>query len=179
MHRLAVGGDDGHAVSLDGHLGRANGGEGVYHAEAVPSAGRDGEYLERRVRHESRVRVSELAAAVDEHRLGVLAGVDGQAAREALGGVLVQPVADQHDVRRQVEVVEVRVRVPRGRLPHDDAAVQPVNLLQAGVRMPEVGASVAGPLVSAEIEKQLVIVYSIQMSKLNLYLNVFPCWMGH
>lgn len=71
----------------------------------------------------------ELSLAVDEDGLGVLPGVRGETARKALHGVLVHPVGQQHDVRRQVEVVQVTVRVLARRLSDNDAAVDTVQLL--------------------------------------------------
>lgn len=111
MHGLAVGGDDSHAVSLDRHLGGTDGGEGVDHAEAVATSRGDCEDLEGSVGHEASVGIPELSLAVDQHGLGILASVDRQATRITLGRILVQPIADEHDVCGQIKVVQMRVGV--------------------------------------------------------------------
>lgn len=154
MHGFSVGGDHGQAVSFDGDLGGANRSKRVDHTEPVATAGRDGEDLQRGVGHEAGVGIAELALAVDEQRFGILAGVDGQTTRVTFGGVLVEPIADEHDVRGQIEVVQVGVGIARWGLADDDAAVQTVQLLETGVGVPEVGAGVTGPLISGEEGKK-------------------------
>lgn len=148
MHRLSVGRDHRHAVSFDGHLSRTDGSKCIDQPEAIPTTRSDCEDLQRSVGHEAGVRITELASAVDQHRFGILAGVDGQSTGITFGGVLVQPVANQHDVGGQIKVVQMRVGIAGWWLANDHAAVETVDLLQTGVRVPEVGASVAGPLVS-------------------------------
>lgn len=151
MHGLAVCGNHLHIVALDGHLSRAHRGEGVDHAESIATTGRNGKYLKRRVSHEASVRITELSLAVNQHGLGILAGVDSQTARITLCSILVQPIADEHYVCGQVEVVQMRVGIPRWWLSHNDAAVQTVQLLQAGVSVPEVGARIARPLITERV----------------------------
>ena len=148
MYRLAVGRNHRQRMSLDRNLGRADGSERVDHAEPIAAPRRNGEDLQRRVGHEAGVRVTELALAVDQQRFGILTGVHRQTARVTLSGVLVQPVTHQHDVRGQIEVVQVRVRVARRRLPNDDATVQTVQLLQTGMGVPEVCSRISSPLVT-------------------------------
>lgn len=151
MHRFTVRRNHRHAVAFDRHLCRTHGRERIDQSETVPATRRNREYLQRGVGHETGVRIAELSASVDQHRFGVLAGVDGQSAGIAFGGVLVQPVTDQHNVRGQIEVVQMRVGITRRRLTHDDAAVQTIDFLQARVRMPEVRARIASPLVSVRL----------------------------
>lgn len=110
-------------LTFDGDLSGAHRGESVDHAEPVASAGCHREDLQRSVGHEAGVGVAELAFAVDEHRLGVLTGVDGQSSRVSLGGVFVHPIGQQHDVRCQVEVVQVRIWVARWWLTNDNRAM--------------------------------------------------------
>lgn len=152
MDGFTVGSDDGQSVSLDGDLGRADGSERVDHTEPVATAWRDGEDLERCVGHEARVRIPELALAVDEQRFRILTGVDGQSTRVPFGRILVQPIADQHDVRGQIEVVQMRVRIARWWLTDDDATVQTVQLLQTGMGMPEVCSCITGPLITRQTD---------------------------
>lgn len=110
-------------LTFDGDLSGTDGRESVDHAESVASAGCHREDLQRRVGHEAGVRVAELAFAVDEHGLGVLAGVDGQSSWVSFGGVFVHPIGQQHDVRCQVEVVQVRIWVARWWLTNDNRAM--------------------------------------------------------
>lgn len=138
-------------MSLDSQLGGTDGGERVDHAESVTAARRHGEDLQWGVGHESSVGVAELALAVNEQRFGILASVDGQSSRVPLGGVLVEPVTDQHDVRRQIEVVQVAVGIPGRGLTHDDTAVETVHLLETRVSVPEVSTGVSCPLVSERV----------------------------
>lgn len=93
MHWLAVGGYDCHAMTFDRHLGRTHRCECIYQTESIAAPWRDGEYFQRSVCHEAGVGIAELTSPVDQHRLRVLAGVDGQPAGIAFGGVLVQPIA--------------------------------------------------------------------------------------
>lgn len=111
MDGLAVGGDDGQAVAFDGDLSWAHGREGVDHAESVASAWRHGEDLQRRVGHEAGVWITELTFAVDQHRLGILTCIHSQAAGISLCGIFVQPIGQQHHVRREIKVVEMRIGV--------------------------------------------------------------------
>lgn len=147
MDWLAISWNDCHAVSLDCHLRRADWSECVDHAEPIAPARSNGEYFEWCVCHKACVGITELALAVYQHRLGILTRVDGQAARVALCCILVQPVADEHYVRGQVKVVQMRVGIPRGGLTDHNTAVQTVEFLQAGVGMPEMCARVARPLI--------------------------------
>lgn len=94
MHGLTVGRDDRHAVALNGHLSRAHRGECVDQTETVAATGRNGEDLERCVGHESSVGIAELTATIDEHRFGILTGVDSQTAGISFGRILVQPITD-------------------------------------------------------------------------------------
>lgn len=151
LHGLSVGGDQSQAMALDGQLGWAHGGEGVDDTEPVATSRRHREDLEGRVGHEAGVGVPELALSVDQQRLGVLASVHGQSAGVSLGGVFVQPVADQHDVGGQIEVVQVTVGVPGRRLPDDDTPVETVHLLETRVRVPEVSSCVSCPLVTERV----------------------------
>lgn len=129
MHRLAVSCNYCHAVPFDGHLRWANRGEGVDHAEPIAPAGCNCEYFERRVCHETSVGITELAFAVDQHGFRILAGVHGQTSRIPLCRILMQPVANEHYVRGQIEVVKVGVGIARRRLPHHNAAVETIKLL--------------------------------------------------
>lgn len=128
---FTVGRDDQQRVALDGQLGGAHGAEGVDHSEAVPASGGDGEHLQGGVGHQTGLRVPELAAAVDEDGVRVLAGTHLQASGEALGRVLVHPVLQHHQVVGQVEVVQVAVQIPRRRLTHHDASLQTVQFLRS------------------------------------------------
>lgn len=148
MHRLTIGRNHRHPVALDRHLCRAHRRKRIDQPESVPPARRNRENLQRRIRHEPSVLIAELSASINQHRFGILASVDRQPSRIAFGGVLVQPIADQHNVRGQIEIVQMRVRIARRRLPHDDAAVQAVDFLQPGVRVPKVRARIARPLVA-------------------------------
>lgn len=61
----------------------------------------------------------------------------------------MHPIRQQHDVRRQIEVVEMGIWVARRRLAHDNRAMYAVEFLQASVSVPEVSSRITGPLVSA------------------------------
>lgn len=137
-------------MSFDGDLGWANGGKGVDHAETVTAAWGDGEDFQRGVGHETGVGVTELSLAVDEQRFGILTGVDGETTWVPFGGIFVEPIAYQHDVRGQIEVVQVRVGVTGRGLADDDASVETIQLLETGVSVPEVSTCVTGPLVSGK-----------------------------
>lgn len=128
---LTVRGDDQQRMALDGQLGGTHGAEGVDHSEAVPASGGDGEHLEGSVGHQTGLGVSELTAAVDEDGVRVLSGTHLQASGETLGRVLVHPVLEHHQVVGQVEVVQVAVQIPRGRLTHHDASLQTVQFLRS------------------------------------------------
>lgn len=149
MNRLSVCRYQDQIVSFYRQLSGTDGREGVDHPEPVPPARSDREDLQGRVGHEAGVGVPELPFAVDEAALRVLAGVDGEPSWETFWCILVHPVAEEHDVRGQVVVVEVAVGVSRRGLADHDAAVQTVHLLEAGVGVPEVSAGVSGnPLIS-------------------------------
>lgn len=105
MHRLAVRRNDGHAMALDRHLSGTDRCERVNQTETVTATGRYGKDLQRCVCHKASIRVTELTSSVDQHRLGVLAGVHCQTARVSFSGIFVQPITDEHDVCRQIKVV--------------------------------------------------------------------------
>jgi len=128
---FTVGGDDEQRMTLDGQLGGTHGAEGVDHSEAVPASGGDGEDLQGSVGHQTGLRVSELTAAVDEDGVRILSGTHLQASGETLGRVLVHPILQHHQVVGQVEVVQVAVQIPRGRLAHHDASLQTVQFLRS------------------------------------------------
>lgn len=101
---------------------------------------------------------------------------------------------DQHNVCGQIKVVEVRVWIPRWWLPHNNASVKSIDFLQTGVRMPEMGARITGPLISAvsvsarEKQKAEIVMHSARQAYVRTsyrpaghaaYLNVLPCWIGH
>lgn len=111
MNGLAVGRNNRQAVTFDGDLSGAHRRESVDHAESVASAGCHRENLQRRVRHEAGVWITELTFAVDQHGLGILTGVDRQSTGVSLSSVFVQPIRQQHDVGRQIKVIQVRVGV--------------------------------------------------------------------
>lgn len=148
MDGLAVGCNHRQLMAFNCNLSRAHGRESVDHAESVASAGCHCEDFQRSVGHEAGVRVAELTFAVDEHGFRILAGVDSQTPRISLGGVFVQPIRQQHDVSRQIEVIEMRIWVTRWRLSHDDRTMQAIEFLQTCVSVPEVSSSVASPLIS-------------------------------
>lgn len=75
MDGFTVGRNHRQLVAFDGDLSRAHRRESVDHAESVASARRHREDLQRRVGHEACVGIAELTFAVDQHRLGILAGV--------------------------------------------------------------------------------------------------------
>lgn len=138
-------------MSFDGNLGWAYRRKGVDHTESVPAARSDGEDFQRCVGHETGVGVTELSLAVDEHRFRILTGVDGETTWVSFGGILVEPIAYQHDMRGQIEVVQVRVGVTGRRLTDDDASVQTIQFLETGVSVPEVSTCITSPLVSEGI----------------------------
>lgn len=134
-------------MGFDSDLRGAHGCERVNHSEPVSSAGGDSEYFQWSVCHESCVGVSELSLSVDENRFGVLARVDGQSSWVPLSGVLVQPIADEHDVGSKIVVVKVAVGVLRWWLSDHDAAIETIKFLQTSVSVPEVGSCVSLPLI--------------------------------
>lgn len=146
----AVGRDDGHGVPLELDLDGAAQRAGVDDAEAVAKAGLD---LEGGVRREGRVagggaRVG--ALAVDEDTVGGLAREAGGEPREDELGGDVHPVLEDDDVLGDVNVVPVAGRVVLQRLPDDEGAHHAVHLVQARVRVPEVGAGGLGQELVAE-----------------------------
>lgn len=151
-HWFSVGGDDCEAVSFNGDLGWANRGKGVDHTESITAARGDGKDFERSVGHETGVGVTELSLAVDEQRFGILTGVDGETTWVPFGGIFMEPIAYQHNVRGQIEVVQMGVGVTGRRLADDDAAVQTIQLLETGVSVPEVSTCITSPLVSEIVE---------------------------
>lgn len=92
MHWLAICSNDCHAMTFDRHLSWTYRCECVYQTESIATPWRDGEYLQRSVCHEAGVWVTELTSPVDQHRLWILAGVNGQSAGISFSGVLVQPI---------------------------------------------------------------------------------------
>lgn len=129
MHGLTIGRDHCHTMSFDGHLCRTHRRKRIDQSESIPATRRYGEYLERCIGHEASVRVTELTATIDEHRFGILAGVDGKTARITLSGVFVQPIADQHDVCRQIEVIQMRIGIAWWWLSHNHTTVQTIDFL--------------------------------------------------
>lgn len=158
MNGFTVGSNQSQVVSLNSELSRTYGGKGVDHSEPVSPARGHGEDFQRCVGHEAGVGIPELTLAVDQQTLGVLAGVHGQSSGEPFGGILVHPVAEEHHVGGEIEVVQVAVGVFGRWLTDGDAAVQTVHLLQAGVGVPEVGSCVSCyPLISGR-EKNILAV---------------------
>lgn len=111
MNGFAVSRDDSQAVTFNGNLSWADRGESVDHSEAVAFARCHCEDLQWRVGHESGVWITELPFAVDQHRLGILTCVDCQTAWVSLASIFVHPIRQQHDVSRQIKVIQVRVGV--------------------------------------------------------------------
>lgn len=107
MDRLSVRGDDSQSMSFNSDLCWTNCSKRVDDSESVSAPWRHSEDFKWRVGHEAGVGVSELPFAVDERTLRILTGVNSQATRIPFRCVLVHPVAEQHNVRRQIEVVQV------------------------------------------------------------------------
>lgn len=149
MNGLAVSGDYGQLVTFNCDLCWAHRWESVDHAESVASAGCHREDLQRCVCHETGVWIAELTFTVNQHRLGILTCVHCQTSRVSLSGIFVQPIRQQHDVGRQIEVIQMRIWVAWRWLTNHNWAVQTVELLQTCMRMPEVSSCVTGPLISA------------------------------
>lgn len=105
VHGLTIGGNDCHTMAFDSHLCRTHRCECIDQTETISATRRDCEYFQRRVRHKTGVWIAELTATIDQHRFGILSSVDSQTAGETFGGVFMQPIADQNDVRCQIEIV--------------------------------------------------------------------------
>lgn len=168
-------------MSFNRQLRWTDGSEGIDHPEPVSSSRGDGEDFEWCIGHETGVGVPELTFAVDEATLGVLSSVHGQSSRETLRGIFVHPIAEEHDVCRQVVVVEVAVGVSGWGLADHDATVETVHFLQTRMGVPEVSTGVScDPLVSnnSKQHKNIVLEHWEFVFELK-YLKVFPCWMGH
>lgn len=92
-------------MSFECDLSWAHRRKSVDHSEPVSPSWSDRENFQGGVGHESSVGVSELSFAVDQNWFGVLSGIDGETAGVPLGGVFVEPVADEHNVGGQIVVV--------------------------------------------------------------------------
>lgn len=138
-------------MALDGDLGGTDRGEGVDHSESVATTRRDREDLQRSVGHKSGVGVSELALAVNEERLGILASVYSQSTWISFGGIFVQPITDHHDVGGQIKVIQVAVGISGRRLTDNNTAVHTVHLLKTCVSVPEMGSRITCPLISERV----------------------------
>lgn len=73
--------------------------------------------------------------AIDKERVGVLPLVVSSETRKVLVAVQMEPVRDQHHVRRQVVVVQLAVRVIRSRFADHQVPYQTVHLLQTCCQM--------------------------------------------
>lgn len=136
-------------MSFEGDLRGADGAEGVDQSESVSSAGGNGVDLQRSVGHEAGVGVPELSLSVEENILGVLTGVDGEPAGVSFSSVFVHPIAKEHDVGGQIEIVEMAVGVLGRRLTNDNATEETIQFLQTSMGVPEVSTCVSSPLISA------------------------------
>lgn len=148
MHGLSVRWDNCHAMSFDSNLSRAHGRKCIDQSESVPSSWSDGENFEWCVCHESGIRVTELSSSVNQHWLRILPGIDGESTGVSFSSVLVQPITDQHNVRCQIEVVQMWVGIAGRWLTHNNTTVKAIDFLEAGMCMPEMCTRIASPLIS-------------------------------
>lgn len=146
---FSIGGNNCHAVSFEGDLRGADGTEGVDQSEPVSPARGDGEDLQRGVGHEAGVGVPELSLSVEENVLWVLSRVDGEPAGVPLGGIFVHPIAEEHHVGGQIEVVQMAVGVLGRGLANNNASEETIQFLQTSMGVPEVSSCITSPLISA------------------------------
>lgn len=146
---FSISGNDCHAVSFKCDLRGADSTEGVDQSEPVPPTGGDSIDLQRSVGHEAGVGVPELPLSVEEDILGILSCVDGEPAGVPFGGIFVHPIAEEHHVGGQIEVVQVAVGVFGWGLTNNNATEETIQFLQTSMGVPEVSSCVTSPLISA------------------------------
>ena len=129
-------------VIIDGELDRTIQKSGVDEPKAVAVAVLDAKGGTRRLVASGRERLLRGAATVDEHRCRLVVAVVVVVAGELGYGRLVDPIVDHDDVIGQIVIVQVSVRIVSVILAHDERAKYAIGALCAGMRMPEVSASV-------------------------------------
>lgn len=111
MDGFTVCGNYSQAMTFDCDLCGTHGRESVDHSESVASTRGHREDLQRCICHETGVWITELTFAVDQHRLRILTCVYSQTTGVSFSGIFMQPIGQKHDMRCQVKVIQVGIRV--------------------------------------------------------------------